>query len=186
MKPNPSDEITSDYDAPSSSIDLSSYGNADRIWGLCQAIDKNRLRRLPIWSAFNSLLSDTPTVIFSKGLHLCPGSPTDWGNLYTASKIVQGINLSVSGNNRKIVTLDLQLYSKCMQMREKNEIKGNFILWLGELHIVFSFLKVIGKYILSSDVDQMLNEVGMYGSTNIGQIFEGKCVKQVMKANTII
>ena len=73
-----------------------------------------------------------------------------------------------------------------MQMREKNEIKGNFILWLGELHIVFSFLKVIGKYILSSDVDQMLNEAGMYGSTNIGQIFEGKCVKQVMKANMII
>ena len=57
------------------------------------------------------------------------------------------------------------------------KIKENFIFGLGELHIVFAFLKVIGKYILGSGIDQMLNEAGMYGPTTIGQIFEGKHMK---------
>ena len=55
------------------------------------------------------MLSDTPTVTVSQGLPLHPGLPTDWENLYAALKIVQGINASVLGNNKTIVTLDLQL-----------------------------------------------------------------------------
>ena len=165
IKPNPPNEKFFDYEAPSSSVDVSSYRNADRISELRQVIDEKRLCQLPTWRAFNSLLSDTPTVTVSQGLSIYPDSPTDWGNLYTALKIVQGINLSVSGNNKTTVTLDLQLYSKCMQMREKNEIKENFIFRLGELTIVFTFLKVVRKYILGSGIDQMLNEAGVYVPT---------------------
>lgn len=78
-------------------------------------------------------------------LPLIPTSPTDWSSLYTALKLVQGINVSVTGSYRTIVTLDLQLYSKCMQMRERNDIKDNFIFRLGELHVVFAMLKVVRK-----------------------------------------
>ena len=91
MRPNPPNETFSGYEAPSSSVDVSSYRNADRIWGLCQVcqvIDEKRLCQLPTWRNFNSLLSDTPTVTVSQGLLLYPGSPTDWGNLYTAVKLV--------------------------------------------------------------------------------------------------
>ena len=88
---------------------------------------QKRLCQLLTWSDFDSLLSDTPTVFVSQGLPSYPGSPTDWGNFHIALKIVQAINVSVSGNNWTIFTLDLQLYSKFMQMREKNQIKGNFI-----------------------------------------------------------
>ena len=58
MKPNSPNEIFSDYEAPSSSVDVSSYRSADRIWGLCQLMDENQLCQLPTWSAFNSLLLD--------------------------------------------------------------------------------------------------------------------------------
>ena len=58
VKPNPPSKIFSDYEAPSSSVDVSSYHSADRIWGLCQVKDENRLCQLPTWSAFNSLLLD--------------------------------------------------------------------------------------------------------------------------------
>ena len=68
-------------------------------------------------------------------------------------KLAQGINVAVSGGDKTIVTLDLQLYSQCMQMRENEDIKKNFIFRLGELHIVFAFLKVIGKYIQGSGID---------------------------------
>ena len=65
MKPNPPKEKFSDYGAPNSSVDVSSYRCADRIWGLCQMIGEKRLCQLPTWSASNSLLSDTPTVTVS-------------------------------------------------------------------------------------------------------------------------
>ena len=142
--------------------------------------------QLTTWGAFNSLLSGTLTVTIFQGLPLYPGSPTDLGKLYTALKIVQGINVSVSGNKKTIVKLDLQLYSKYMQMRDKNEIKENFIFRLGEFHIFSAFLKVIGKYFLGSDIDQMLNEAGVYDPTTIGQIFEGKQITQGLEANLII
>ena len=54
------------------------------------------------------------------------------------------------------MVLDLQLYAKCIKLRSKNEIKGNFIFILGELHVVFAFLKVYGKYINCSGLDQIL------------------------------
>ena len=54
------------------------------------------------------------------------------------------------------MTLDLQLYAKCIKLRSKNEIKGNFIFILGELHVVFAFLKVYGKHINCSGLDQIL------------------------------
>ena len=55
--------------------------------------------------------------------------------------------------NKKAVTLDLQLYAKCIELRSRNEIKDNFIFRLGELHIVFAFLKVLGKCINCSKLD---------------------------------
>ena len=63
-----------------------------------------------------------------------------------------------------------------MQMLEKNEIKENFIFWLGEVHIVFAFLKIIRKYILVISNDQIFKE----GPTTTGQIFEGKHMKRGM------
>ena len=80
-----------------------------------------------------------------------PGHPTDWENLYTALKIVQGINVSIAGNNKiNKFTLDLQLYAKCMQLRTKKVILYNYVSIPGMLHIVFAFLKAMGEYIMGS------------------------------------
>ena len=95
MKPNSPNEKFPDYGAPSLSVDVSSCCNADRIWGLSQVINERWLCQLPIWSAFDSLLSDTPTVTVSQGLPFYSGLPTDWGNMYTDLKILEGINVSV-------------------------------------------------------------------------------------------
>ena len=112
--------------------------------------------------------------------------PTDFSNLYHSLKLAQGINVAVSVTGKTIATLDLQLYSKCMQMRENEEIKKNFIFRHGELHIVFAFLKVIGKYIQGSGIDQVLIEAGIYGTTTLGQILQGKHMKRAMEAHMVI
>ena len=51
----------------------------------------------------------------------------------------QDINIAITGKCKTIVTLDLQLYAKCMQMRENQFIKDNFVFRLGEL-ILFLLL----------------------------------------------
>ena len=84
------------------------------------------------------------------------------------------------------MTLDLQLYAKCMELRSSNEIKDSFIFRLGELHIVFPFLKVLGKYINCSGLDQILVETEIYVSTTLSQILNGKHMKRDFEAHIIL
>ena len=114
---------------------------------------------------------------------LYPGSPTDWSNLYTSLKLAQGINTDITGCKQTIITLDLQLYAKAMQLREKNEIRESFIFRLGELHIVFAMLKCLGKYIEDSGLDRLFIEAGVFGDCTLGQILAGKHMKRAMEAH---
>ena len=169
---------------PTSELDL--YQSIDRAWGLCQVLEKDRICSLPTWAAYNSLITDALPVTTCQGLPLYPGAPTDWSNLYAALKIVQGINVLVTRCQKTIVSLDLQLYAKCMQLREKQNINENFIFRLGELHVVFAMLKVIGKYIEGSGLDRLFIEAGIYGPTTLGQIINGKHMKRGMEAYMIL
>ena len=74
-----------------------------------------------------------------------------------------------------------------MELRSSNEIKDNFIFRLGELHIVFfPFLKVLGKYITCSGLDQILVDTETYGSTTLSQILNGKHMKRHFEAHIIL
>ena len=105
-------------------------------------------------------------------LPFSPISPVDRTGLYAALKQTQRISMNVSPNKATIVTLDLQLYAKCMELCCRNEIKDNLIFRLGILHIVFAFLKVLGKYMNCSGLDQILVDTETYSSTTLSQIFE--------------
>ena len=61
-----------------------------------------------------------------------------------------------------------------MQMRENPDIRNNYIFRLGELHIVFAMIKVLGKYIENIGLDRLFIETGIYGKTTLGQIKNGK------------
>ena len=82
-------------------------------------MDEENIGCLPTRAAFNSLVTDSVDVSICQGMPLYLGSPTDWTNLYSALKTAQGINVAVTGNKKTIITLDLQLYSKAMQLQEK-------------------------------------------------------------------
>ena len=114
---------------------------------------------------------------------LYPGYPTDWTNLYSALKMAQGINVAVTDNKKTIITLDLQLYSKAMQFREKNDLSEEFIFRLGELHIVFAMLKCIRKYIEESGLHRLFVEAGLYAESTLSQILNGKHMKRAMEAH---
>ena len=86
-------------------------------------------------------------------LPLYPAPPTDFSNLYQALKICQNISTAVAPSRKIIITLDLQLYAKALQLQGKNEIASNFVFLRGELHIVSAFQHVIGKYLENSGLD---------------------------------
>ena len=54
---------------------------------------------------------------------------------------------------------------------------------LGELHITFAMLKVIGRYIGCSFIYRIYIEVGLYGHTTIGHIIYDKHIKRSIEAS---
>ena len=174
FQPNPPNEQFPSFDGIISCDDLELY----KIWDNTLAVSSISNEKTPTWSAYNCLVTNALSTRVCQSMPLYPGSPSDWSNLYTALKMVQGINVSTIENHKTIVTLDLQLYNKCMQLREKEEISQNFIFRLGELHTVFAALKVLGKYLKGSGLDQIITEAGIYDQTTLGQIMEGKHMKR--------
>ena len=182
-KPTPPNELFPSFSGIIPCQELELYSKKDQIWAMCQVVEEDIAGPIPTWAAYNSLITSTPTITTCQGLPLYPSSPTDWSTLYTALKIVQEINVEVTGENKTIVSLDLQLYSKCMQLRERKEIRDQFIFRLGELHIVFAMLKVIGKYIDQSGIDRLFIETGIYGENTLKQIINGKHMKRGVEAH---
>ena len=102
----------------------------------------------------------------------------DWSYLYTALKSAQNLNATVSSAEKTILSLNLQLYSKCMQLQSNLEIKEPFIFRMGELHIVFTALKTLGKIIDGSGLNQSFIEARIYGPNTVEQIKNGKHMKR--------
>ena len=128
--------------------------------------------QIPTWTAYNSLISNgNPTTTFCS-LPITFGKPTESNNLFTSLKEVQKINDALSPGTKTIVTFDLQLYSKALQLQLNSQI-DNFVIRLGELHVVFTVFKMLGKLINGSGLDKAFEEALIYGSTTVEQIKDG-------------
>ena len=142
---------------------------------------------IPTWSAYNSLITEAGT---KTNVAVVPPlirhSPTSWPGLYTALMRAQNISVVVVGEGKPtVVTLDLQLYEKAQKLMSRDDMKGKFVLRIGELHTIFSALKAIGRYIECSGIDQLLVEAGMYSPTTVRQIIEGKHLYRAMEAHMV-
>lgn len=165
---------------------LKEYQKENLAWVLRKYSDTSTALNIPTWSAYNSLTTEALPRTTCCSLPLLRGSPTDWSNLYTSLMRVKQINDAIDSTRRTIVSMDLQLYNKCLQLKANEEIAKDFIFRLGELHAVFAMLKVIGKYIESSGLDEILVEANVYGPVTKGQILEGKHMKRAVEAHIIL
>ena len=57
---------------------------------------------------------------------------------------------------------------------------------MGELHVVFTVLKVLGKIINSSGLDLSFEEAGIYGPATLCQIKEGKQLYHSLEAHFVL
>ena len=176
-KPIPPNKEHTSFESDMKDVDL--YRKWDCIWFLTKTLNRQQSEfESPTWAAYNSLITEELPITIYCGLPLYPAPPTDWSNLYEALKICQNISTSVSPGKKTIISLDLQLYSKALQLQAKDDINRNFIFRPWELHIVFAFLHAIGKYIEGSGLDQILIEAVIYGPASLAQILRGKHMKR--------
>ena len=134
------------------------------------------------WTGFNLMVTKARSMKHINALPLYPAPPTDFSNLYQALKICQNISTAVAPSRKIIITLDLQLYAKALQLQGKNEIASNFVFLPGELHIVSAFQHVIGKYLENSGLGQSFIDCDIYVPATVNQILNGKHMKRVREA----
>ena len=90
--------------------------------------------------------------------------------MLTSLKEFQKVNNSLAPGSSTIVTFDLQLYSKSIQLQLNSDLDDSFVIRLGELHVVFTAFKCLGKLINDSRLNQAFKEALLYGSTTVEQI----------------
>ena len=158
--PNRTNTECKDYVSLCSTDQVKFYSADDTVWSVLKSLSRATI--VPNWAAYNSLLNERHLVTTICTLPLISGSPTNWSNLSTALNVTKKMLDCVTKGRKSIVSLDLQLYAKCIQLQEKNEIMEGFIFRMGELHVVFTVLKVLGKIINNSGLDLSFEEAGIY------------------------
>ena len=140
--------------------------------------------KTPTWTAYNSLIIKALPITIYCGLPLYPAQPTDWTNL-TSLQICQNISSMTNPEGKTIISLDLQLNEKVLQLQSKDEINRNFVFHAGELD-VFAFFHTMGKYIVGSGLEQLFLEVGIYRPVTVHHILKGNHMKRGMEAYTTL
>ena len=83
-----------------------------------------------------------------------------WENLYRAMKDSEKLSKELSNGSKTVISFDLALYAKAIRLQVKPDIHDNHVFRIGELHVVFTPLKVLGKLIDGSELDQAFEEEG--------------------------
>ena len=150
---------------------------SDTVWFLMKALYTQSVNEVPTWAAYNSLINEAHVKTTYCALPVLQGSPTDWSYLYTALKSAQNLNATVSSAEKTILSLDLQVYGKFIQLQLNLEISQQFVFRNGELHIVFTALKTLEIIKDGSGLDQSFIEARTYGPNTVEQIKNGKHMK---------
>ena len=80
--------------------------------------------------------------------------------MYTSIKEEEKLRQCVWSDGKTVTSFELQLYIKAIRLQQKTDIPDNFVFQMGELHVVFCALKVLGKLIDGSGLGQAFVEVG--------------------------
>ena len=91
-------------------------GNDDIVWTLMKTLNNDLAENIPIRSAYDSILADKKPTNSHCILLIIHGTPTDWSNMYSAIAASAKLNVNIGQSSKTIISLDLQLYMKCIQL----------------------------------------------------------------------
>ncbi len=151
-------------------------------------------QRIPVWSAYNSLLNCSPsdqqshvTVDKVYSLPIINAPPQAWPTLITTLDQLCRLNDMVSGDNRRlIVTFDMDLYKCVLKLEYLDPQHGNrWIVCPGAFHTSVCALRCLGKTIEGSGLDEAWVEADMYSTVTVHQIINGNHYSRAMDAHEI-
>ena len=172
----------------------------DCAWLLARALSREKLpndvrvqqeydcrqSKVPVWSAYNSVVSETMPVTRVGTPPLIAAPAHQWNTILTVLMQAQAINAKVVDQQRKtVISLDMGLYMPAKKLHMARHDLNNIILRRGELHIVMAQLKTIGAYIENSGIDMAWIEADLYGPSTVSQILEGNHVKRSEAAHFV-
>ena len=131
-------------------------------WAVLKTLSPSFNAKVPTRASYNSLLASSPVTTTVSMLPIINGSPTLWENLYTAMKEAEKIRQHIYQDGTTIISFDLQFYIKAIMLQRRPDIQNGFVFSMGELEVVFCALKVIGKLIDRSGLDQIFDEACVF------------------------
>ena len=105
--------------------------------------------------------------------------------MFSSLREVQKINDLLPPGTKTIVTFDPQLHSKTWQLESSSQT-DDFVLRLGELHVVFTAFKMLGKIIDGSGLDKAFEEALIYRSNTVEHITDGHHLYRCFEGHQIL
>ena len=174
---------------------LSGALEGDTSWAILR-IDPSRLLTSPVegvarqlvpsWSGFNAILY--PDIACPTNIGYCPlidASSTEFSTVYTVMKLAQRISESV-GQSEVVITFDLAIYVKAKQIQLIYPADfANVIICLGGFHIALNYLAIVGKKDLSSGLEDLLIESGVYAAGTTSVLMNGRSYNRGVRAHKL-
>lgn len=141
---------------------------------------------MPSLTGYQALIQERPCFTTNIApLPIIPRPVSEWGTIYTALRIAQGISVETfSPAHKTTISLDLALYEKALQLTgSRRDMRDQFNLRLGELHVIKAHLLCLGSFVLGSGYELVWNEAGVYGPTTTRAILNASHIRWGMQAH---
>ena len=157
-------------------------------WMIAYALssaNSNSQEKIPGWSGYKSLVSYSRPLTRVCAFPLLPEVAHEWSTLLTVIMQANQLkNLVIGENHPTLITFDMALYEKVVQMIDScSELKKKIIPRLGELHTVMAALRALGTSIENSGIDDAWIEGDIYGPATTRQILKCSHYKRSLCAH---
>ena len=122
------------------------------------------------------MVSESKPLTIVSTLPIIHGSPTEWDNLNTAVKEADKLRQEICPDSKTIISFDLQRYAKSIALQVRSDVRDNYVFRMGELHVVFCVLKVLGKMTDGRGLDRAFEEAGEFDKFFLFLIFQIDCI----------
>lgn len=151
-------------------------------WLLIRGEDKDH--RVPNWSEFNRLISDVDPPVTTVGMLPILQAPADTNDTMTTVLNKFGSISRTLGQRHTVLIADQPLYSRAKELVWANPDKyKDVVVVLGDLHICFNFLKVIGQHYDSSGLDDVWVESGLFAQNSTEAMLNGKAYYRAVRGH---
>lgn len=147
---------------------------SDLTWALCRAYLAG-IDNIPAWSGYNSFTTSRSIPVTSiKYLPFINAPPSDVSTIFTSLEQLVRLAEKV-GQNHIIVTADLAIYSKAIEMlwTKPPSLEGKVTMRLGGMHHTMAFLASIGKLFADGGLLSLLTDSDLYSEATARQMMNG-------------